>query len=60
MLVIANEDYEGVNPDYPDDVTAPKYARMYVDALEDSGYLAGSLGHLAARCAAPARRPRPL
>ena len=30
MLVIANEDYEGVNPTYPSTVTKPKYARTYV------------------------------
>src|SRR5262245_23230987 len=37
VLVVANEDYEGVNPDYPPDVTAPKYARTYVDALAAQG-----------------------
>ena len=37
MLVIANEDYEGVNPTYPSSVTKPKYARMYVNALKAKG-----------------------
>jgi Zinc carboxypeptidase/Immune inhibitor A peptidase M6 len=37
VLVIANEDYTGVNPDYPDDVTAPKYADAYVQAIEAGG-----------------------
>ncbi len=37
VLVLANEDYEGVNPDYPDSVTAPRYAQQYVDALAASG-----------------------
>jgi len=33
VLVVANEDYEGVNPTYPSAVTKAKYARMYVRAL---------------------------
>ena len=37
VLVLANEDYEGVNPDYPDTVTGPQYAQQYVDALAASG-----------------------
>ncbi len=37
VLVIANEDYTGVNPDYPDEVTAPKYADAYVQAIEAGG-----------------------
>jgi hypothetical protein len=37
VLVIANEDYTGVNPDYPDEVTAPKYAAAYVQAIEAGG-----------------------
>ena len=37
VLVIANEDYEGVNPTYPSSVTKPKYARMYVNALKAKG-----------------------
>ena len=37
VLVLANEDYEGVNPDYPDSVTSPKYAQQYVDDLSASG-----------------------
>jgi hypothetical protein len=37
VVVIANEDYEGVNPTYPDSVTAPKYAQGYVDELKSKG-----------------------
>ena len=37
VLVLANEDYEGVNPDYPPSVTAPKYEDTYVAALEAEG-----------------------
>jgi hypothetical protein len=37
VLVVANEDYEGVNPDYPPSVTAPKYAQAYVGALASRG-----------------------
>ncbi len=40
VLVIANEDYTGVNPTYPDDVTGPKYADAHVAAIEDAGYSA--------------------
>jgi Zinc carboxypeptidase/Immune inhibitor A peptidase M6 len=40
VLVIANEDYTGVNPDYPDEVTAPKYVDAYVQAIEAGGYSA--------------------
>ena len=40
VLVIANEDYTGVNPDYPDEVIAPKYAQAHVQAIEDAGYSA--------------------
>ena len=38
VLVIANEDYEGVNPKYPPSVTAPKYADSYVAALRAQGF----------------------
>jgi hypothetical protein len=38
VLVLANEDYKGVNPKYPPSVTAPKYARTYQDALRAAGY----------------------
>ncbi|WP_084958607.1 M14 family metallopeptidase [Thermoactinospora rubra] len=37
VLVVADEDYKGVNPAYPPTVTAPKYARQYVDALAAAG-----------------------
>ena len=40
VLVIANEDYEGVNPTYPPSVTAPKYDEAHVQAIEDAGYSA--------------------
>ncbi|MGH3326555.1 MAG: M14 family zinc carboxypeptidase [Streptomycetales bacterium] len=38
VLVLANEDLNGVNPDYPESVDAPKYARDYVGALAESGF----------------------
>ena len=37
MLVIANEDYTGVNPTYPPSVTAPKYLDDHVAALAANG-----------------------
>ena len=37
VVVIANEDYEGVNPTYPSSVTGPKYAQGYVDELKSKG-----------------------
>jgi hypothetical protein len=40
VLVLANEDYTGFNPDHPPTVTAPKYAATYTKALKDSGYAA--------------------
>jgi Immune inhibitor A-like, MAM domain len=40
VLVLANEDYEGVNPDYPPSVTAPKYAATYVADLKAAGFKA--------------------
>ena len=40
VLVIANEDYTGVDPDYPPSVIAPKYDEAHVQALEDAGYSA--------------------
>jgi hypothetical protein len=40
VLVVANEDYEGVNPDYPPEVTAPKHEQAYVDALAARGIAA--------------------
>jgi predicted deacylase len=36
-LVIANEDYTGVNPTYPAGTTGPKYADDYAAALEANG-----------------------
>lgn len=36
-LVIANEDYTGVNPTYPAGTTAPKYLDEHVAALEANG-----------------------
>ncbi|TMR98973.1 M14 family metallopeptidase [Nonomuraea basaltis] len=38
VLVVANEDYTGFNPDYPAAVTAPKYATKYQQALKAAGY----------------------
>jgi hypothetical protein len=40
VLVLANEDYEGVNPTYPPSVIRPEYARDYVAALRSQGYRA--------------------
>jgi hypothetical protein len=37
VVVIADEDYEGVNPTYPASVTGPKYAKGYVDELKSKG-----------------------
>lgn len=37
VLIVADEDYKGVNPTYPSTVTAPKYAQQYVDALAAAG-----------------------
>ena len=33
VLVLADEDYDGVNPTYPAGTPVPKYARQYADAL---------------------------
>jgi hypothetical protein len=38
VLVIANEDYTGVNPTYPAGASTPKYAAAHVDAVEAAGY----------------------
>ena len=38
VLVIANEDYTGVNPTYPPGTNAPKYADAHVAAVEAAGY----------------------
>ena len=41
VLVIANEDYRGVNPGpTPSGATAPKYDEAHVAAIEDAGYSA--------------------
>ena len=40
VLVLANEDYTGVNPTYPAGTTAPKYAAAHVAALRAAGYKA--------------------
>jgi Zinc carboxypeptidase len=37
VLVLANEDYKGVNPTYPPGTDAPKYAQEYVRALAANG-----------------------
>ena len=37
VLVLANEDYEGVNPTYPAGTPTPKYAQQYVDDLAAAG-----------------------
>lgn len=38
VLVIANEDYTGVNPDHPASVTAPRYDEAHVAAVEAAGH----------------------
>jgi len=38
VLVIANEDYTGVNPTYPAGTDAPKYDDAHVAAIEAAGY----------------------
>ncbi len=40
VLVVANEDYTGVNPTYPAGVSDPKYDAQYVEAINDAGYSA--------------------
>jgi hypothetical protein len=40
VLVLANEDYEGVNPEETPTGTGPKYADGYVAALKSAGYKA--------------------
>ena len=37
VLVVADEDYKGVNPTYPAGTNAPKYAQQYIDALAANG-----------------------
>ena len=38
VLVLAEEDYKGINPTYPAGTNAPRYAQGYVDAIEANGY----------------------
>jgi hypothetical protein len=38
VLVLANEDYTGVNPTYPAGTDAPKYVEQHVAAIEAAGY----------------------
>jgi Zinc carboxypeptidase len=38
VLVIANEDYTGVNPTYPAGTNQPKYDEAHVAAIEAAGY----------------------
>ncbi|WP_380166881.1 M14 family zinc carboxypeptidase [Jannaschia sp. R86511] len=40
VLVVANEDYTGVNPTYPAGTDAPQYADAHVAAVEAAGYTA--------------------
>ncbi len=37
VLVLADEDYTGVNPTYPAGTNAPRYAQQYVDAIRANG-----------------------
>lgn len=38
VLVIANEDYTGANPEYPPDTDGPRYDEAHVAAIEAAGY----------------------
>ncbi|MFD0905450.1 M14 family metallopeptidase [Actinomadura sediminis] len=38
VLVIADEDYTGVNPTYPSGTDAPKYAGQYADLVREAGH----------------------
>ena len=40
VLIIANEDYTGVNPTYPAGTNAPKYVRAHRRAIRQAGYSA--------------------
>ena len=40
VLVIADEDYTGVNPTYPPGTNAPKYAQAHLKAVREAGYSA--------------------
>ena len=40
VLVLADEDLDGINPTYPAGTTTPKYAQQYVDALAAQGLTA--------------------
>ena len=37
VLVLAEEDYKGINPTYPAGTNAPRYAQQYVDSLQANG-----------------------
>ena len=60
VLVLADEDYDGVNPTYPPSVTSPKYAATYVRALRDLGRRRLRLGRVDAGRAARPRGAGPL
>ena len=60
VLVLADEDYTGVNPDYPAGVTAPKYAADYEKAINDAGYSTDVWDIDERGRPARPRRPRPL
>ncbi|MQY04202.1 M14 family metallopeptidase [Actinomadura macrotermitis] len=38
VLIVADEDYKGVNPSYPAGTNAPKYAQQYADLVKASGH----------------------
>ena len=38
VLVVANEDIEGVDPRYPGGIKGPKYLTTHVAAVESAGY----------------------
>ena len=60
MLVIANEDYTGVNPEEPPRNDGPKYLDEHVAALEANGVTPDVVGRRRAGRAARPRRAQPL
>ena len=60
VLIIANEDYTGVNPTYPAGTDAPKYVQEHRRAIRQAGYRVRRLGRRPPRRAARPRRARSL
>ncbi|MFB4319019.1 M14 family zinc carboxypeptidase [Actinomadura sp. 21ATH] len=40
VLVVADEDYTGINPSYPAGTNAPRYAKQYTDLIRAAGHRA--------------------